>query len=163
MNENNANADNAAAQWAAFQKVWSETFTKMFQMGTTFSPEGPPPDFVRQMRASLLQAMAQSWDEFLRSPQFLDSMKQWMDNAIAFRKMSNDFLTRARHEGQGLAREDLDTVLLSVRHMETRVLDRLEAVGTRLKQVEERLNALAGKPSPPKKDSRKTTTTGGAP
>lgn len=140
--DNNGGAEPMAQQWAAFQKIWTESFMKMFQLGATFSPEGAPPEFARQMRSSILQAMAKSWDEFLRSPQFLEGMKQWMDNAIAFRKMSNDFLTRARHEEQALAREDLDTVMLTVRHMETRILDRLEAVGAHVKQLQEQMNAL---------------------
>jgi hypothetical protein len=154
MNEGNGSSEGTAEQFAAFQKIWGETFTRMFQLGTTFSPEGAPPEFMRQMRASIFQAMAKSWDEFLRSPQFLDGMKQWMDNAIAFRKMSNDFLTKARHEEQALAREDLDTVMLTIRHMETRILDRLEAVAAHVKQMQEQVNALAENPAP-KREARK--------
>ena len=55
-------------------------------------------------------------------------MKQWMDNAMMFRKVTNDFFTKARHETQDIAREDIDSVMLAVRHMEKRILDRLESL-----------------------------------
>jgi hypothetical protein len=152
-----------ANQWDAFQKIWTESFTKMLQLGGTFSPEGAPPEFARQLRASILQAMAKSWDEFLRSPQFLEGMKQWMDGAITFRKLSNDFLTRTRHEEQSLAREDLDTVMLTVRHMETRILDRLEAVGAHVKQLQEQVRATQQKTPRAKRAAPKRSRSGGQP
>jgi hypothetical protein len=77
------------------------------------------------MRSGIFQALGQSWEHFLRSPQFMEGMKQWMDNAMAFRKMSNDFFTKVRHETQTTSREDIDSVMLAVRHMETRILDRV--------------------------------------
>jgi hypothetical protein len=155
--------EHLANQWAAFQKIWTESFTKMLQVGATFSPEGAPPEFARQLRSSILQAMARSWDEFLRSPQFLEGMKQWMDNAITFRKLSNDLLTRTRHEEQALAREDLDTVMLTVRHMETRILDRLEAVGAHVKQLQEQVRTNAKKAPRAKRAAPKRSQSGGQP
>jgi hypothetical protein len=94
---------------------------------------------LRQIRSGIFQALAQAWDEFLRSPQFLEGMKQWMENAISFRKMTNEFLTKTRHESQGAAREDIDSVLLAVRHMETRLLDRVEDLAKEVGRMKERL------------------------
>jgi hypothetical protein len=65
-------------------------------------------EFIRQMRSGIFQALGQSWEHFLRSPQFMEGMKQWMDNAMAFRKMSSDFFTKVRHETQTTSREDID-------------------------------------------------------
>jgi hypothetical protein len=62
----------------------------------------------------------------MRSPQFLDGMKQWMETAVAFRKLSNEFMGRVRNEMQAPARSDIDTILLAVRHMERRLLDRVD-------------------------------------
>jgi hypothetical protein len=122
-------------QVGSFQKIWMETFSRMAQTAFSFSPDSAPPEMIRQMRSGIFQALAQSWDEYLRSPQFLEGMKQWMDNAILFRKMSNDFFTKARHETQDLAREDVDSVMLAVRHMEKRILDRLEELSARVDAV----------------------------
>src|SRR5437762_7427964 len=126
------NTEQITEQMSKFQKIWMETFSRMAQSAFTFSPDSAPPEMIRQMRSGIFQALAQSWDEYLRSPQFLEGMKQWMDNAILFRKMSNDFFTKARHETQDIAREDVDSVMLAVRHMEKRILDRLEDLTARV-------------------------------
>jgi hypothetical protein len=135
--------ENAFEQAGAFQKIWMDTFTKMAQAGFSFSPESAPPEFMRQMRSGIFGALAKSWEEFMRSPQFMESMKAMMDNAISFRKMSNDFLTQAHHTFQGTAQADIDNLMLALRHLETRILDRVEDVSTRLDRVEKALNGTA--------------------
>jgi hypothetical protein len=141
MNDEQHTANHTTEQWAAFQKIWGETFSKLMQLGFTFSPDSAPPEFIRQMRSGIFQALAQSWDHFLRSPQFLEGMKHWMDNALAFRKMSADFFNKVRHETQTTSREDIDSVMLAVRHMETRVLDRVEELAAQVEEVSKRLNS----------------------
>src|SRR6185369_3531466 len=70
MNDNTSQPGTSGPeQWEAFQKVWADTFNRMLQVGMTFTPESTPPEFIKQMRSSIFQAMAQSWEEFLRSPQ----------------------------------------------------------------------------------------------
>jgi hypothetical protein len=132
MNQEHNGASQTAEQWAAFQQIWGETFSKLMQLGFTCSPESAPPDFMRQMRSGIFQALGQSWEQFLRSPQFMEGMKQHMDNAIAFRKMSGEFFSKMRHETQSTSRDDIDAVMLAVRHMETRVLDRVERLAAKI-------------------------------
>src|SRR5262245_3038934 len=69
-------------QAAAFQKIWMESMSKLMQTAFTMTPNSPPPEVLRQIRGGIFQALAQSWEEFMRSPQFLEGMKQWMDSAI---------------------------------------------------------------------------------
>jgi hypothetical protein len=118
--------EKGAEQFQAFQKIWMESMSKLMQ--TTFTPEtgSPSPEILKQIRAGIFQALAQSWEEFMRTPQFTESMKQWMDNAINFRKMTNDFMGKVRNEMQAASRDDIDQVILSVRHMEKRLLDRID-------------------------------------
>jgi hypothetical protein len=118
--------EKAGQEALAFQKMWTESLSKSVQTAFKFTPDAAPPEVVRQIRAGILQTLAESWDEFMRSPQFLEGMRQWMENAVAFRKISNEFLGRARHELQATSRTDIDTVMLAMRHMEKRLLDRLE-------------------------------------
>jgi len=141
MNDEQDSGNQTADQWAAFQKIWGETFQKMMQLGFTFSPESAPPEFIRQMRSGIFQALAQSWDQFLRSPQFMEATKQYLDNAMAFRKMSGDMFNKVRHETQTTTREDIDSVMLAVRHMESRVLDRVEELAAQVDAVSKRLDA----------------------
>lgn len=163
MNEQTNSGDPAAEQFAAFQKTWTETFARMMQQGFSGAGESAPPEFLRQIRSGILQALAQSWDQFLRSPQFLEGMRQWMDQAMAFRKLSDEFLTRARHETQGMAREDLDQVVLAVQHMEHRLLARMEELTARLDAFEERPGRAAQgtSPAPAAGAARPTGASGG--
>jgi hypothetical protein len=133
---------NPFEQAAAFQKIWSETFGKMAQAAFAFSPDSAPPEMMRQLRSSIFEAMAKSWEEFMRSPQFLEGAKKMMDNAIAFRKLTNDFLTRAHREMQSTARSDIDTVLLAMRHLEARVVDRVDDLAEELSEIRERLDRV---------------------
>ncbi len=138
------NFEKSAEQAAAFQKIWMESMSKVMQSAFTFGNNSPPPDVLKQIRSGIFQALAQSWEEFMRSPQFLESMKQWMDTAINFRKMSNDFMAKVRNDIQAPSRDDIDTVMLTVRHMEKRLLDRVEDLATRIAQLDSRLNGHAG-------------------
>lgn len=135
MNEDSDDPKQTAEQWAAFQKIWTDTFAKMMQLGSSYSPEAAPPEFLRQMRSGIFQALSQSWDQFLRSPQFMESMKQWMEQAVNFRKMTNDFFTKVRHETQGTAQKDVDAVLLALQQLETRVLSRVEELAAEVEKL----------------------------
>jgi hypothetical protein len=132
----NESSENTAEQAAAFQKIWLDSISKLLNSAFTFGGESAPPEIVREIRTGVFSALAKSWEEFMRSPQFLDSMKQWMDNAIAFRKMSNDFMAAARNEMQATSRDDIDTILLAVRHMEKRLLDRVEEVSAQVQELQ---------------------------
>jgi hypothetical protein len=138
MNDNSF--EKTAEQAAAFQKIWVESMTKVMQAAFTVSPNSPPPEMLRNIRTGIFQALAETWDEFMRSPQFLDGMRQLMENAVAFRKMSSDFMSRVRTDLQSPSREDMDGVMLSVRHMEKRLLDRLEELSSQVRDLKERLN-----------------------
>ncbi len=131
--------EKAAEQTAAFQKMWLESMSKIMQAAFTFSPNSPPPEVMRQIRTGILGALAESWDQFMRSPEFLESMRQWMDQAVAFRKLSNDFLGRIRNELQSPSRDDIDTVMLAVRHMERRLLDRMDELSARVDELSAQL------------------------
>src|SRR4029453_11755979 len=111
-------------QVAAFQKIWMESMSKIAQAAFSATPESVPPEILKQMRNGIFEALAKSWEEFMRSPQFLEAVKRMMDNAIAFKKLTSDLLTKAHHEMQGTARSDIDAVLLAMRHLESRVIDR---------------------------------------
>ena len=121
------NFEKTAEQAAAFQKIWIDSASKLIQAGLAVGPNSAPPDVLRQIRSGIFQALAESWEEFMRSPQFLEGMKQWMETAIAFRKVTGEFLAKARNEMQAPSRDDVDTIMLNIRHIEKRLLDRIES------------------------------------
>jgi hypothetical protein len=126
--------EQAGQQAAAFQKMCLETFSKAIQTAFKFTPDSAPPEMLGQIRAAIFKTLAESWDEFMRSPQFLEGMRQWMENAITFRKTTNEFLGRVRNDLQAPSRNDIDTVMLTVRHLEQRLLDRLDEIAAQLKE-----------------------------
>ncbi len=148
---NEQTSENASEQAASFQKIWMETMSKTMQSAFTFTPNSPPPEIVREIRSGIFQALAESWEKFLRSPEFLQSTRQWMEQAVTFRKASNGFLGKVRHEMQAPSTEDVDTIMLTVRHIEKRLLDRID-------ELSEQLNAANHSPARRKKPASATRT-----
>jgi hypothetical protein len=143
--------DQAFQQAAAFQKMWTDSFTQMGEVWGRFSPGKPPPDAIREVRSEMLKVLTETWDQFMRTPQFMEYMKNSMDGFLNLRQMAAEAMTRNHHEMQSPAREDIDGVLLAIRHMERRLLDRIEdvengvnAVGRRLEKIEETVPESVG-------------------
>jgi len=122
--------------------LWLEMVTKMMSSAASANPKQSPSEAAHCLRDTSLAAMGQQVDRYIRSPQFLAMMKQSLDAQIAFRKQFNQFFTEALHSVQGVARQDVDALALSVRHVENRVLDRIEALCERLEEVSRRLDVL---------------------
>lgn len=131
-------------QARAYTDLWTKFATKMVSAGMGVDPTQPPPEAARQMRGATFSAVSQWAEEFMRSPEFLTMMKQSMDATLSFRQQMNEFFTNLHHSTQGVARSDIDSLLRSIRHLESRVLDRLEDVAARLDDLDRRLDALEG-------------------
>lgn len=129
---------------AAFTRMWAEMATRMMAASMSFNPTAPPPEASRQVRGAMFDTMARQLDEFMRSPQFLQLTKQWTDWAINSRIQINDWLTGLRHDTQGTAREDIDNVLVSISHLESRMLDRMEMLAARLDAISARIDSAGG-------------------
>jgi len=136
--------EKAGQDAAAFQKMCLDNFSKAIQAAFTFTPGSAPPEILRDIRTGIFRALSESWDEYMRSPQFLNTLKQWTDNAIAFRKVSDEILGRARNDLQAPSRNDIDNVILAVRHMEKRLLDRLDELALQLAARDGQQSAPAG-------------------
>jgi len=106
------------------------------QAAMSSSPETAPPELLGQIRGGLMQALTQSWQEYLRSPQFLEGMKQMMDQAVAFRKFSAEVLTKTRHATEGLAHEDLESLRATLGQMESRLARQMDALSAQIGQLE---------------------------
>jgi hypothetical protein len=122
--------------------MWLDFATRMTAAGLSFQSDQSPPDAARHVRDVTLDAFGRETDKYMRSPQFLQAIKQTLDTSIAARKQLNTFLTQAHHSVQGVSKQDLDALSLSVRQLQTRVLDRLEQLIERVDDVSQRLNAL---------------------
>ena len=126
-------ADNGSGD--PFSKFWMDMMSKM---GTGFAPAAVPTqdETAKRMRQAFFDAWAGHCDEVMHSPMFLDMMKKSMDGALAFKQEMNQFLTKALHDQQMPARSDTDSILLVLRSMEDRVIDRLNKLSERVERLE---------------------------
>lgn len=122
-----------------FFEMWADVATKMATAGMSVSPDVPPPEAARQVRTAVFETMAQYADRFMRSPQFLEFARTSLDADLGAREGFNDLLTKLRHELQGVARQDVESVLAGVHQMERRVMDRLDEIDKRLDELKSRL------------------------
>lgn len=129
-------------QAARYTQAWADFASKMTAAGMAIRPDQPPTDVGRQMRDAMLQAMAGYCDQFMRSPEFLEMMKQSMDASMALRQQFNQFLTKSYHAAQGVAQQDIGALLQAVHHMENRALDCMEQMNKRLDQICMRLDEI---------------------
>lgn len=135
MSENNHGADyGMSEQWAAMAKFWTD-LTSQVATASVQNAFEPPPEVARRIRDAVFRVMSEYVDGYLRSPQFLESTKQAWDVAYACRRQANDAMTATRHDFQGTAKEDVDTLLRSVKHLETRLLDRMEEIQDQLEAI----------------------------
>lgn len=133
-------------QAAEFTKLWCELVSKVTTAGLSLSPNGSPAEAVRQARDAAFKGVEETLIEYMRSPQFLESMKQGLDATTTARKTFNDFLTRTHHELQIPAKEDIDIIIERLRDLEEKMARRMDALATRLDEIGERLDALNDQP-----------------
>lgn len=132
-----------------FTKFWTDYMSRMGSAGVPMPSMPDSSESARQMQRMLFEAMAKYADDFMRSPQFLEAMKQSLDNALAFRHQINEFLTHALHSAQSPSRSDVDELVALVRNVEERILDRVEAMERRLDQRSKGEATPPKSPAPP--------------
>ncbi|HPF40101.1 MAG TPA: hypothetical protein P5081_05730 [Phycisphaerae bacterium] len=134
-----------------FTKFWTDM---MAQMGQAAAHSGMPgvagngresapayTDAAKAMQRAFFDSMAKYFDEFMRSEQFLEQMKQTMEQSIAMKKMMDDFLIKAQTSLQSPVRGDVEDLAHLLRGIEERLFDRLDKLEEKVAAVEERHGA----------------------
>lgn len=123
-------------------RMWTDLVTGLMSAGMNYSPDAMPPDTFRQARSAWLGAWANFWEEYARSPQFLELMRQSFSSSLQARKQLNDTLAEMQHQFQGVSRQDVDQLMLVVQHLEQRLVDELERLTERVDRLSNRLDRL---------------------
>jgi len=148
-------ADRLKEQADAFGRLWTDFASRMAASGL-FSPgEAPSPQAARHLRDAMFDAMSKYADQFMRSPEFLEQIKQSFDGAIEFRKQLNAFLGELHHGVQGVSLQDAQGLFRAIEDLQTQVADRIGRVSERLDVIESRLAA-----TPPTKRTAKPPSPG---
>ena len=129
-------------QVAAFQKLWADSFANMASVWSQFFPSSPPSDEMRKMRGGMLKVLAETWDEYMRTPQFMEMMKASLNGALNLKRMARDGMNRVHEQFENTSKNDIDDVLLAIRHVERRLLDRLEGLDDRVANLDEKIDKV---------------------
>src|SRR5215469_12139382 len=136
------NTDKIFDQAAAFQKLWMDSLTEMAGVWSQYTAGSPPIDEMRKMRGGMLKVLAETWDEYMRTPQFLEMMKASLNGALDLKRMAREGMNRVHEQFENPSKQDVDDVLLAIRHVERRLLDRLEGLDDRVANLNERIDNL---------------------
>jgi hypothetical protein len=129
-------------QAAAFQKLWMDSMASMAGVWSQYSPASPAPEEMRKIRSGMLKVMTETCDEFMRTPQFMEMMKTSLNGALDLRRFAREGMQRVHEQFETPDKEDIDGVLLAIRHVERRVLDRLEGLEERVAAIKELIGGL---------------------
>ena len=94
------------------------------------------------MRSAMFKAWSEYCDQFMRSAEFLEMMKQSLTGSVQMRRQLNDYLGQVHHEFQGPSRQDVDQVLASLRQLQRRLEESTEPIAARLDEISRRLDEL---------------------
>ncbi len=138
------NGENTAAN--PFVDAWSSFLSQMGVPSTERVPaatEAPSwsDEAMRQMQRAFMDTLAKHCDDYLRSPDYLNLMKQTMDNALTFRQQVDTFLAEAHRATHTPSTDDLNEVMAALRRIEDRLDGRLDEFERRMAAVE------AGRPA----------------
>jgi hypothetical protein len=123
-------------------ELWTDTWSKMWGAGMAQAGDGGGPDAFRQVRSAMLSAWGDYFNRFMRSPEFLEALKQMMDVNVACRRKANDLLGQMQDNLQMASRQDVDQMMRTMRHLEHRLMDGIERISCEQERLGQRLEAL---------------------
>jgi hypothetical protein len=133
----NADTQTEANPFNGFVRFWQDMMSQAAGGPAGFDPAARmSSESLRQMRQVFFEAMSRACDEFMRSPPFLEMMKQTMDQSLAFRKQINEFLTSALQSAQAPTQDDMGEILKTLHTIETGLLRRVEDLSARVASME---------------------------
>ncbi|MGO9467512.1 MAG: hypothetical protein ACLQIB_30145 [Isosphaeraceae bacterium] len=137
---------------AAFWAQWLEQSTRGTQALLEITQGIGDPQQTRERQQRWLETAAESFDSFLRTPPFMELMRQQL-KAVTDLKMMQDQVVKgaARHLGMPLA-DDVFGLFERLHSTEQTIIDRLQAIEERLKAIEERI-----RPEPAGKGKQRTS------
>jgi hypothetical protein len=136
------NMNKGVDQVATFQKLWMDSFANMASACSQFSPGSSPSDEMRKMRGGMLKVLGETWDEYMRTPQFMEMMKASLNGALDLKRMSRDGMNRVNEQFESPSKDDINGVLLAIRHVERRLLDRLEGLDDRVANLDQKIDKV---------------------
>jgi len=128
---------------AAFCSQWLEQSTRGTQALLELTQGIGDPQQTRERQQRWLETAAESFDSFLRTPPFLELMRQQLKMITDLKTMQDQAVKgAARHLGMPLA-DDVFGLFERLHSTEQAIVDRLQAIEERLRAIEERISSEA--------------------
>ncbi|MCB1123789.1 MAG: hypothetical protein KJT03_19700, partial [Verrucomicrobiae bacterium] len=105
----------------------------------------PPPDELKKMRNGVLQVVSQTWDEYMRSPEFMQAMRDNLNNSMQWQKWAKDNANKVQSAMGSATKVDMEGVLVAIQHVERRVLDCLDDMQSKLQGVQKEIEGAQAK------------------
>jgi hypothetical protein len=134
--------ENAASLGGEWAKLWFDMLSPMMPWMQPLTWEGTLPEMGRQMKSAQLKWWTDYLGQFLRSPDFLEAIRNSMTAMVKSRKDVNDWLGEARHAAQGVTSEDVDHLERMLRRHEEQLSAGLRKIHRRLEDLSDRIAAL---------------------
>lgn len=97
----------------------------------------PTPDMVRKMQSAWYDAMSEYAEQYMRSPQFLESMKKSMDQAVQMRQQVEEFMRTSMASSMKTAGVGGTTeILAAIKQSESAIRTELESLAERVSRLE---------------------------
>lgn len=144
-----------------WMKLWSDVTQNCTAALQAVPTSEALSETARTVRSAVLKATADAWNDYLRSDAFAALLRQGLQNGTEMRRTWNEFFGRLHHELQGVSRQDIDTVMQTVQHLERRVADGFARLAAQLDALQSRpaaSSAAAARPRParaPKRNPRR--------
>jgi uncharacterized protein YdcH (DUF465 family) len=72
----------------------------------------------------------------------MEMMKGSLNGALDLKRMARDGMNRVHEQFETPSKEDIDGVLMAIRHVERRLLDRLEGLDDRVANLDEKIDKV---------------------
>ncbi len=125
--------------WAS---AWFDMLSKFTGSMPPLGLDGLPPEIALQARSAQLKWWSEYCDRLMRSPGFLEAMKDSMAATSRSRKQANDFLGEMQHALQGATREDIDHLSRSLRRQQREIGAALRDLRRRVADLSRQVAAL---------------------
>lgn len=133
-----------------FTQLWTEMLGRMSQAGMQ-AQAATQEEMGKHVRQAFFDAWAKSCEDFMRSDVFLEGMRKSMEGALAFKQQMDEMVRKAMGESPLPSRDDTESIIMAVRRLEERVLDRLEELSERVEALEDHVGARpAGQKAKPR-------------
>jgi hypothetical protein len=119
-----------------FYDLWSDCYTKSNDVTREFLEDVEESTNVRSWQRRWNDAVAKSADAFMRSPTFLQAMKQNTDAMVKFKQQADDLSKEIARNANIPTTSDISGLFERLHSVEEVILERLRRIEDRLEAIE---------------------------